>query len=108
MPPRSAERRVARLLRPKHLRHLPDDVLPRHRPPDSGVAGGRTVVTLDEVVAGRQVDRRVALGVATVGLDVGLVELLAANVVVAVSLRPGLTGQGDDPLDEDAAGAAAL
>jgi hypothetical protein len=43
------------------------------------------------------------LGVATVGLDVRLVELLAVEAVVAVSFRPRLAGKGDDPLDEDAA-----
>jgi hypothetical protein len=43
------------------------------------------------------------LGVAAVGLDVRLVELLAVEAVVAVSFRPRLAGKGDDPLDEDAA-----
>ena len=41
-------------------------------------------------------------------LDVGLDEALAVDIDEAVPLLPRLAGKGDEPLDERAAGPAAL
>jgi hypothetical protein len=96
-----AQRRPPAGPKPVSSRLKPGDQTPCLR--RSRVAGSRPVVTFDEGVADTRADPRMTLGVATVGLDVRLVELLAVEAVVAVSFRPRLAGKGDDPLDEDAA-----
>src|ERR1700704_55064 len=73
--------------RPVDEEHLADEVPPRHRSPDPRIARRRPVVAHEEVVARQDPGPRAGrLVVAPGGLDVGLVELLAVDVHVAVAL----------------------
>src|SRR6266496_1797290 len=71
--------------RPVGGENLADQILARHRSPAARVAGLRAVVAHEEVIALRDVPR-VALAVAPVRLDVGLIELLAVDVDGAAAL----------------------
>src|SRR4249919_3730697 len=90
---------------------LPDEVLPRHRPPFARVARLGSVVTHHEVLPRGNIERLGTAGVAAVLADVRLIELLAVDVDVAkATLRAQLqhvARQADQPLDERAACAAA-
>src|SRR5215210_3222613 len=98
--------------RPVRGEDLPDQVLSRHRPPLAGVARLGTVVAHHEVLPLRDVERLCATGVPPVRLDVRLVELLAVDEdVTGAADVPQLDPaprEADQPLDEGAAGAAAL
>src|SRR6478672_234133 len=86
---------------------LADQVAARHRPPLARVARLRAVVAHHEVLALR--DRSLGIrgtGVAPVVLYIRLNQLLAVDVDEPVLFLPGLARQGDQPLDERAAGAA--
>src|SRR5262245_22974368 len=86
--------------RPVDREHRANQVLAGNRAPAAGVARRGAVVAEHQVLALRDRVALNRLGVAPVGLDVGLVQLLAVDVDEAVLLAPGLAGQPDDPLDE--------
>src|SRR5215470_11968197 len=91
--------------RPVGGEHLADQVLARHGAPAPRVARLAAVVAHEEVVALRH-DPGPGRGVArtAVGLDVGLVQLLAVDVdEPALPLAHRLAGQADQALDEGAA-----
>src|SRR4051812_46262954 len=97
---------------PIRREHLPDQVLPRHRPPLARVARLRAVVAHHEVLPLRDVVRLRASRVTAVRLDVRLVELLAVDEDVTgaadVPQLDPVAREADQPLDEGSAGAAAL
>src|SRR4051794_11176426 len=92
--------------RPVDREHLADDVPPRHRAPAARVARRRAVVSHHEVVVLRDLPRGVRLEVATVPLDVRLVQALAVDEDAPLALLPDVARQADDALHEDAAGPA--
>src|SRR5439155_8623903 len=92
--------------RPVDSEHLADHEVAGHGPPAPGIARGLAIVAHHEVTVRRDLPRWIRLKIAPVFLDVGLVQLLAVDVDVAVELAPHVSGQADDSFDENPADAA--
>src|SRR6188508_203154 len=94
------------LRRPVGHEDLADDVVPRHRPPHARVARLGAVVAHYEVVTGGHAVRLLRADVASVVLDVWLVEAPPVDVDVRRAALQAylhaLPGKPDDPLDEGA------
>src|ERR1700759_4903076 len=88
--------------RPVGQERLPDDPLPRHRPPEPAVLGTRAVAPHHVVIATRPGDRLgEAARLAAVALhDVGISLALAVADHVSVPDRYAVAGKPDDTLDE--------